>query len=107
MAQSAPPSPEELLSFAEQPESKSTLCCQVSIHLDSDGSHRRGMLLDCPVYRGGLEGSARHGVEVYFEESQKLKSFARVDSNGTLPWPVLFEYRRRDQFSSESYCRIN
>ena len=34
---------------------------------------------------GGLNGSTQHQLEVYLQESQQLKSFASVDSNGTLP----------------------
>ena len=35
-------------------------------------------------------------LEVYAQESQKLKSFANVDSNGTLPCLGLIEYSRTD-----------
>ena len=40
----------------------------------------------------------RNTLEVYFQESQKLKSFASVDSNGTLPWLMLIEFSRTDRF---------
>ena len=60
-----------------------------------------------PGKRGGLNGSTQHQLEVYLQESQQLKSFASVDSNGTLPCLVLIEYSRTDRFSRGKYCRIN
>jgi hypothetical protein len=51
---------------------------------------------------GDLNGSTQHLLEVYLQESQKLKSFASVDSNGTLPWLVLIEYSQTDWFSRGS-----
>jgi hypothetical protein len=56
---------------------------------------------------GGLNGSAQHKLEVYLQESQQLKSFASVDSHGTLPCLVLIEYSRTDRFSGGKYRRIN
>src|SRR6266850_2204306 len=56
---------------------------------------------------GGLNGSTQHQLEVYLQKSQQLKSFASVDSNGTLPCLVLIEYSRADRFSRGKYCRIN
>jgi len=58
-------------------------------------------------YPGGLNGSTQHELEVYSQESQQLKSFASVDSNGTLPCLILIEYSRTDRFSRRKYCRIN
>src|SRR6266849_1989069 len=52
---------------------------------------------------GGLNGSTQHQLEVYLQESQQLKSFASVDSNGTLPCPGLIEYSRTDRGSRGKY----
>ena len=60
-----------------------------------------------PNKSGGLNGSTQHELEVYLQESQQLKSFASVDSNGTLPCLVLIEYSRTDRLSRRKYCRIN
>jgi hypothetical protein len=50
--------------------------------------------------RDGLNGSTQHWLDVYFEESKKLKSFASVDSNGnTTLSRVLNEYSWTDRFS--------
>jgi hypothetical protein len=57
------------------------------------------LLLLVPGKSGGLNGSTQHQLEVYLQESQQLKSFASVDSNGTLPCLVLIEYSRTDRFS--------
>src|SRR5208337_201180 len=51
---------------------------------------------------GGLNGSTQHELEVYFQESQRLKSFASVDPNGTPPCLGLMEYSRTDRFSRGS-----
>jgi hypothetical protein len=52
---------------------------------------------------GCLNGSTQHSLVVYFEERQKLKSFASVDSNGnTTLTRVLIEYSRTDRFSRGS-----
>jgi hypothetical protein len=51
---------------------------------------------------GGLNGSTQHSLEVCLQESYKLKSFASVESIGTLPCLVLIEYSRTDRFSRGS-----
>jgi hypothetical protein len=50
-------------------------------------------------YPGGLNGSTQHHLEVRLQRFEQLKSFASVDSNGTLPCLVLIEYSRADRFS--------
>jgi hypothetical protein len=54
-------------------------------------------------YPGGLNGSTQHHLEVRLQRFQQLKSFASVDSNGTLPCLVLIEYTRADRFSRGKY----
>jgi hypothetical protein len=44
-----------------------------------------------PKNSGGLDGSTQHSLEVNLQESQQLKSFASLDSIGTLPRLVLIE----------------
>jgi hypothetical protein len=61
--------------------------------------------LQAPDQRG-LNGSKQHSLGVYWEQSQRLKSFASVDSNKTLPGLVLAESSQTDQFLGEN-CRIN
>jgi hypothetical protein len=49
--------------------------------------------------RGDLNVSTQHLLKVHLPELQKLKSFARVESNETLSCLGLSEYRLTDQFS--------
>ena len=51
---------------------------------------------------GGLNGSTQHSFEVPSQDSQKLNSFASVDSSGTLPCLGLIEYSPKDLFSMRS-----
>jgi hypothetical protein len=54
-----------------------------------------------PDKSGGLNGSTQHYLDVYFEESKKLKPFASVDSNGNTTLSRV-EYSRTVRFSRGS-----
>jgi hypothetical protein len=54
---------------------------------------------------GRSQWVAQH--EVHLQELQKLESFARLDSNGTLPCLGLIDYSRPVRFSRGKYCRMN
>jgi len=40
----------------------------------------------CPITVAVSMGRRNTKLEIYLQESQKLKSFASVESNGTQPW---------------------
>src|SRR5208282_1425830 len=73
------------------------LWCIAEWYVDTNGTGTH-MSNKC----GGLNGSTQHLFEVYSQESQKLKSFASVESIGTQPCLVLIEYSRTDRFSRGS-----
>jgi len=69
--------------------------------------HSFDVVLHFSGNRGGLNGSTQHWLDVYWQKFSKLKSYASIDSNRTLPCSGLIEYSRTVRLSSGSIVGSN